>query len=197
VDRFLQLEVDVLGHAGDLDAAAQLQLTPLTAGLRLAQRLLQAGRLGVEVADRLAHLLEQGAGLQVGLTAAAHLGFDLLLALGDPLGQRLDLGLALVERRLRGLRVDLARLLVDLQQIGDGFRGGLLDRRSGVDRHRLLLAPGNDVDESRDEGEDGDCEHDGHPADDGAPGRRTRRAAKPLFTAAAGRSATSCGTGRR
>ena len=29
-----------------------------------------------------------------------HLGLDLLLALGDPLGQRLDLGLALVERRL-------------------------------------------------------------------------------------------------
>ena len=99
--RLLQLEVDVLGHPGDLDAAAQLQLAPLAAGLRLAQRLLQAGRLGVEVADRLAHLLEQGPGLQVGLAAPADLGFDLLLALGDPLGQALDLGLALVERRLR------------------------------------------------------------------------------------------------
>ena len=42
--RLLQLEVDVLGHAGDLDAAAQLQLAPLAAGLRLAQGLLQARR---------------------------------------------------------------------------------------------------------------------------------------------------------
>ena len=45
--------------------------------------------------------------------ALAHLGLDLLLALGDPLGERLDLRLALVEGRLRGLRVDLARLLVE------------------------------------------------------------------------------------
>src|SRR6187551_609553 len=66
VEGFLQLEVDVLGHSGDLDAAPQLKLAPLPARLRLAQRLLQSCGLRVEVADRLPHLLEQGAGLQVG-----------------------------------------------------------------------------------------------------------------------------------
>ncbi len=141
VQRLLQLEVDVLGHAGDLDAAAQLQLAPLAAGLRLAQGLLQARGLGVEVADGLAHLLEQGAGLQVGLAAPPHLCLDLLLALGDPLGQGLDLRLALVERRLGGLGVELARLLVHPQQLGDRLRGGLLDRRTEVGLRLRLLAP--------------------------------------------------------
>ena len=82
VQRLLQLEVDVLGHPGDLDAAAQLHLAPLAAGLRLAQRLLQPRRLGVQVADGLAHLLEQGAGLQVDFAALAHFGLDFLLARG-------------------------------------------------------------------------------------------------------------------
>jgi hypothetical protein len=124
----LQLEVDVLGHAGDLDAAAQLQLPPLTAGLRLAQRLLQAGGLAVEVADRLTHLLEQGPRLQVGLATPSHLGFDLLLAFRNPLGEVLDLRLALVESRLGGLRIDLPRLLVDPQQVGNDLRGDLRGR---------------------------------------------------------------------
>ncbi len=126
----------MLGHAGDLDAAAQLELAPLAPGLRLAQRLLQPRGLRVEVADGLAHLLEQGFGLQVGFAATPDLGLDRLLAFGDPLGEGLDLRLALVERRLGGLGVELAGLVVRLQQpgqrVGDGPRGGLLDRRPEV-----------------------------------------------------------------
>ena len=101
----------MLGHAGDLDAAAQLQLAPLPPRLRLAQCLLEARCLAIEAADRLAHLLEQGARLQVTFAALAHLRLDFLLALGDPLCQHLDLCLALVEGRLRGLAIQLTLLL--------------------------------------------------------------------------------------
>ena len=125
------------------------------------------GGLGVEVADRLPHLLDQGAGLQVGLAAPPDLLLDLLLALGDPLGQRLDLRLALLERRLGGLGVELARLVVGLQEarqrLGDGLRGGLLDGGAEVGLlGRLLAGESERVDEPRGEQDDGDGEDDGH-----------------------------------
>src|SRR6185295_19105591 len=60
------------------------------------------------------------------------------------------------------LGVDLARLLVDAQQVGYGLRGRLLDRRAVIDRRRLLGPPRDDVHECRDEGEDGYAEDDGH-----------------------------------
>ena len=165
VERLLQLEVDVLGHAGDLDAAAQLQLAPLAARLRLAQRLLQARGLGVEVADRLAHLLEQGAGLQVGLAAAAAPRLlDLLLALGDPLGQRLDLRLALVEGRLGRLA---RRPCATPRSPAAGRRPPSRSPPGSPGRGRAARpapASGREqrVDEPGGEQDDGDCEHDGH-----------------------------------
>jgi hypothetical protein len=163
VQGLLQLEVDVLGHPGDLDAAAQLQLAPLAARLRLAQRLLQACGLGVEIADGLSHLLDQGAGLEVGFAAALDLLLDLLLAPGNPLGERLDLRLALVQGSRGGLRVDLARLLVDLQQVGDRLRGRGLDRRAEVGLlERLLAARDEQVEEPGGEDEDGYGEGNGH-----------------------------------
>ena len=161
--RLLQLEVDVLGHPGDLDAAPELKLAPLAAGLRLAQRLLQPGRLRVEVADRLAELLDHRLGLEVDFAAPADLGFDLLLALRDPLGESLDLGLARVERGLGGLRVDLAGLVIDPQQVLDGLRGRRLDRRSEVWLLLGLLATGDErIDEGRDQNDDCECEYECH-----------------------------------
>ena len=58
--RLLQLKVDVLGHPGDLHAALELHLPPLTAGVGLAQRLDQGAGLGAQVAEADLHLTEQG-----------------------------------------------------------------------------------------------------------------------------------------
>ena len=130
----------------------------------LAQGLLQARGLGVEIADRLAHLLEQGARLQVTFAAFAHLRLDLFLALGDAFGKRLDLRLAFVEGRLGSLGVDLARLLVDPLQVRDRLRCGFLDRRPWIDRGGLLRRPcGNDVDKRGGERENGYGEDNRHP----------------------------------
>ncbi len=166
----------------------QLQLAPLAAGLRLAQRLLQPGGLVVEVADRLAHLLEQGLRAQVGLSAALNLLFDLPLALGDALGQVLDLSLPLIERRLGGLDVDLARLLVRLQQprqrfgqsLGRGPGGRLADRGREVGlRRRLGLPFDQQVNEDADY-EQGYGKNDRHATQADARPRRNRCAATPI-----------------
>ncbi len=54
------LEVDVLGHAGYLHAALQLDLAPFAARLRLAQGLDEGPGLLAEVAEADLHLGEQG-----------------------------------------------------------------------------------------------------------------------------------------
>ena len=94
---------------------------------------------------------------------------------------RLSISLCrLSQRRLGVGDVDLARLLVGLQQVGHHLRGDLggrfLDRRAEVGLGRgLLLAAHEDVEEGGDEGQDGDGEDDGHRTDDGcARGGRQR-----------------------
>ena len=47
-DRFLQVEVAVLEHAGRFDDAAELELAPLPADVRRAQRLHEPAGFGLQ-----------------------------------------------------------------------------------------------------------------------------------------------------
>ena len=108
----LGLEVDVLGHPGQLDAALQLGLAPFASRLRLAQGFDQGAGLRAEVAEPDFHLVEQRAdGAVGGFALAAHrrdLAFDPFEVLADRFGQATEFGLAFRQRRIRRRRVHFA-----------------------------------------------------------------------------------------
>src|SRR5579872_3504587 len=96
LDRLLSDEVDVLPHAGHLDDALQLHLSPAPADGRIAQRLAQARRLRTQRRRLLHEPL-------LGLEQTGDLLGHAFVGTGPRLLQLDDLGVDLVERLADGL----------------------------------------------------------------------------------------------
>ena len=119
----LFLEVAVRGHAGQLHQAAQRDLAPLAAHLRLAERLHEVARLALQGGVRIAHV---GEVLAQAAEVALPLDLDLAQRLRragqrflDRLDERLDGLLAFLERGLGVLLVPAEVFARETQEVVD------------------------------------------------------------------------------
>ncbi len=121
LDVLLFGEIHVVHHARELDHAAQLDLAPVAADVRAAQRIDEVGGLLVELVgsgDHLQNLLAQRRlPLRPRLLRLGGLPLDLVQGLRHRLDQLLDRGLALRRLRLLSLVRALEALLRQLQEL--------------------------------------------------------------------------------